>query len=94
MSFHLRGSVFTEPKRRSGLHNLVVPLLPACIAGCIPVRHLTTLWPSTLQYYSDFYCDSESPGGRDVQAGLTDRMVYQRHMRGLFVFYVGGIWFN
>jgi hypothetical protein len=31
MSLHLRGSVFTEPLPRSGLHNPVVPLLPACI---------------------------------------------------------------
>jgi hypothetical protein len=25
-----------------------------------------------------FYCDNRSPDGRDVQAGLTDQMVYQR----------------
>jgi hypothetical protein len=30
-SLRLRGSVFTEPLPRSGLHNPVVPLLRACI---------------------------------------------------------------
>jgi hypothetical protein len=25
-------------------------------------------------------CDDGSPDGRDVQAGLADRMVYQRHV--------------
>jgi hypothetical protein len=27
-----------------------------------------------------------SPDGRDVQAGLTDRMVYKRHMGGVLVY--------
>jgi hypothetical protein len=49
MSLRLRGSLFTEPGPKSGLHYLVVPLLRACTA-CLPVRYLATLWPSTLQY--------------------------------------------
>jgi hypothetical protein len=44
----MRGNLFTEPLCGSGLHNLVVALLRACIAGCLQVRYLATLWPSTL----------------------------------------------
>jgi hypothetical protein len=39
-SLRLRGSVFTEPLPRSGLHNPVVPLLHVCIAGCLSSRCL------------------------------------------------------
>jgi hypothetical protein len=42
----------------------------------------------------DFCCDNGSPDGRDVQAGLTDRKVYQRHVGGFLVFPVRGVWFN
>jgi hypothetical protein len=44
--------------------------------------------------FPDFCCDNGSPDGRDVQAGLTDRMVYQRHVGGFLVFPVGGVWFS
>jgi hypothetical protein len=44
--------------------------------------HWTELW------FSDFCCNSESPDGRYVQDGLTDRMMYQRHEDGFFVFLV------
>jgi hypothetical protein len=43
---------------------------------------------------SDFCCNNGSPDGRDVQAGLTDRMVQQRHTGGVLVFPAGGVWFN
>jgi hypothetical protein len=43
--------------------------------------------------FSDFCCDS-CPDGKDVQAGLTDRIIYQRHVGGLLVFPVGGLGFN
>jgi hypothetical protein len=43
---------------------------------------------------SDFCCDNGSPDGRDVQAGLTDRMVYQRHVSGFLVFPAGGVRYN
>jgi hypothetical protein len=32
--------------------------------------------------------------GRDVHAGLTDQMVYQRHVGRFLVFPVYGVWFN
>jgi hypothetical protein len=32
--------------------------------------------------------------GVEVQAGLTDRMVYQRRAGAFLVFPVGGVWFN
>jgi hypothetical protein len=36
-----------------------------------------------------FRCDNRGPDGRDVQAGLTDRMVYQRHAAdSLYFLYV------
>jgi hypothetical protein len=38
-----------------------------------------------LQFFY-FCCDNGSPDGRDVQAGMTDRMVYQRHVGGFLVF--------
>jgi hypothetical protein len=37
-------------------------------------------------WFSDFFCDNGSPDGRDVQAGLTDRMIYQRHVGGFLAF--------
>jgi hypothetical protein len=62
-SLHLRGSLFTEPLCRSGLHNLI-PLLHARIVGCLPFRYLATLWPSMLQYKTIILlvvlCGSES----------------------------------
>jgi hypothetical protein len=39
-------------------------------------------------YFSDFCCHNESPDGRDVEAGLADRMVYQRHVGGFLIFRV------
>jgi hypothetical protein len=39
-SLRLRGSVFTEPLLRNGLHNPVVPLLLACIAECFSSHYL------------------------------------------------------
>jgi hypothetical protein len=54
-SLRLHGSVFIEPLPRSGLHNPVLSLLHACIAGCLSVRYLAALWPSTLQYFK-FWC--------------------------------------
>jgi hypothetical protein len=44
-----------------------------------------------------FCCENTTPGGRDVQDGLNDRMVYQKHVDGFFIFlYVvfGPIWKN
>jgi hypothetical protein len=41
-----------------------------------------------------YTCSNWSPGGRDVQGGLTDRMVYQRHVGGFLVFPVCGARFN
>jgi hypothetical protein len=32
--------------------------------------------------------------GRDVQAGLAVRMIYQRQMGGFLLFPVCGVWFN
>jgi hypothetical protein len=47
-SLRLRGSVFTEPLPRSGLHNPVVPLLSACNAGCLSSRCLAMRWHVTV----------------------------------------------
>jgi hypothetical protein len=44
----LRGSVFTEPLCRSGLRKFVVPLLRACIAGCLSSRCLAVCWHVTI----------------------------------------------
>jgi hypothetical protein len=44
--------------------------------------------------FSDFCCNNGSPDGRTDQVELTDRMVYQRHADGFFVFPVCGVWFN
>jgi hypothetical protein len=33
-----------------------------------------------------FHCDNGSPDGTDVQAGLTDRIIYQRYVGGFLVF--------
>jgi hypothetical protein len=41
-----------------------------------------------------FCCDNGSLDGRDVHAGLADRLVYQRHVGGFLVFPVCGVWFN
>jgi hypothetical protein len=50
--------------------------------------HWTELW------FFDFCRDNGSPDGRDVQDGLTDQMVYQRHVGRFLVFSVYGVWFN
>jgi hypothetical protein len=60
-SLLLRGSVFTEPLRRSGLHNLV-PLLCTCIAGCyravawqcVDMSHYVYYRPQNLRYLQAF----------------------------------------
>jgi hypothetical protein len=36
--------------------------------------------------FSDFCRDYDSPDRRDVLAGLTDRMIYHRHVGGFLVF--------
>jgi hypothetical protein len=50
-------------------------------------------WNCTLDEVVVFYfcCDNRSPYGRDVQAGLTDWMVYQRHVGWFLVFPVCGV---
>jgi hypothetical protein len=40
----LRGSVFTKPLPRNGLHNSVVLLLRACNTGCLSSRCLAMRW--------------------------------------------------
>jgi hypothetical protein len=42
---------------------------------------------------SNFCCDNGSPDARDVQTGMTDRMVYQRHVGGFLVFSICCVWF-
>jgi hypothetical protein len=51
---------------------------------------------STLNGVVVFYfcCTNGSPHGRDVQAGLSDRMVYQRHVVEVLVFPVCGVGLN
>jgi hypothetical protein len=44
-----------------------------------------------LQFFS---CDDGIQDGRDIQAGLTDQMVYQRYVDRFFVFPVCGVWFH
>jgi hypothetical protein len=44
--------------------------------------------------FFDFCYDNESPNGRDVQAELTARMVYQRHVVGFLVFPACDVWFR
>jgi hypothetical protein len=44
--------------------------------------------------YFYFCCDNGSRDGRDIQAGLTDRMVQQRHVGGFLVFPVRGVGLN
>jgi hypothetical protein len=46
-----------------------------------------------LQFY-DFCCNNGSPGWRDVQAGVTDQMIYQRNVVKFLIFPVGGVQFN
>jgi hypothetical protein len=41
-----------------------------------------------------FCCHSGGPDGRNVQIGLTEQMVYQRHVGGFLVFPACGVWFN
>jgi hypothetical protein len=44
--------------------------------------------------FFDFCYDNRGPDERDVQGGLTDRMVQQRHVGGFLVFPVCGIGLN
>jgi hypothetical protein len=46
------------------------------------------------ELFFDFCCDNGSPDGREVQAGLTDRMVCQRHVGAFLVFPARGVWLN
>jgi hypothetical protein len=61
-------------------------------------QHKYTIFPLNLHWtelqFSAFCCDNGTPDGRDVQAGLTDRMIYQRHVCGFLVFPVGGVRLN
>jgi hypothetical protein len=41
-----------------------------------------------------FRCDNGSPDGRDIQAGLTDQTIYQRHVGLFLVFPVCDVWFD
>jgi hypothetical protein len=43
---------------------------------------------------SQFCCDNGSPDGRVVEAGWSDRMIYERHVGRFLVSPVGGVWFN
>jgi hypothetical protein len=54
--------------------------------------HIQSTLGGVVVFY--FCCDNGSPDMRDVQAGLTDRIVYQRHVGGFLVFLVCGFWFN
>jgi hypothetical protein len=49
-SLRLHRSVFTETLSSSGLHNHVVPLLRACIAGCLRSRCLAMRWYITISF--------------------------------------------
>jgi hypothetical protein len=44
--------------------------------------------------FSDFCCENWNLDGTDVQAGLTGRTVYRRHVNGFLIFLVRGVWFN
>jgi hypothetical protein len=53
--------------------------------------------PMTELHFSDYCCDIRSPDGRDgrdVPAGLTNWMVYQRYLGGFLVFFVCGVRFR
>jgi hypothetical protein len=41
--------------------------------------------------YTGRSCSFLSPDGRDIQDGLTERMIYRRHVGGFLVFSVGGL---
>jgi hypothetical protein len=62
------------------------------------VQHKNTIFKHNLHgtemQFSDFCCDNGSPDGTDVRAGLTARMVYQRHVGGFLAFPVCGVWFS
>jgi hypothetical protein len=62
----------------------------------VPIQNTNFPIQSTLDgvLVSDLCCNNGGPNGRDVQAGLTDRMVYQRHEGGFLVFPTCGVWFN
>jgi hypothetical protein len=46
-------------------------------------------------FFFFYFCyDNGSLDGRDVQVGLIDRMVYYRHVGGVLVFSVCGVWFS
>jgi hypothetical protein len=45
----------------------------------------TELW------VDNFLFSNGRPYGRDIQDGLTDRMIHQRHMSWLFVIPAGGV---
>jgi hypothetical protein len=64
-------------------------MLPAQEKQISPlILYWTELW------FFDFCCDNGSSDGGDVQTGLTDQMVYQRHVVGFLGLPVCGIWFN
>jgi hypothetical protein len=61
-------------------------------------QHKNTIFPLSLRctglWVSNFCWYSGSPDGRDVQAGFTEWMVYQRQVDVFLVFPVCGVWFN
>jgi hypothetical protein len=61
-------------------------------------QHKTTNFPDNLKgtdlQFSDFYRIECNPDEKDIQAGLTDQMIYQRIVDGYFVIHACGVWFK
>jgi hypothetical protein len=41
-----------------------------------------------------FCCDNGCPDGSNVEVGLTDQIVYHRHVGEFLMFPMCGVWFN
>jgi hypothetical protein len=78
-SLHLRGSVFTEPLLRNGLHNPDILLLH--VGPCLRSRCLAMRWSNPLQYNSVFLSwDSLTSV---CEFGLASWMLLLPHLRDL-----------